>query len=234
MRQFDVFFYPAKPAEPLFTDKDLGWFYSENLNEDLKKSDAEWIIFAKPEVQITRNFLNDLACTISDFPYVDAFAPKICFENEVIPSGFKLSKKNGLELISKEESLKFIACPTPQILILSKRMLDRTGLFDLQFSNDFLFLDLTLRMLHAGGKLFYVPYLIVQTTENHSYLFSKKELAFCLYKSFGFFFILPLLLKNPSLFLHLFIVRKWLNEKREKAIALSKLDKNFLKELLSQ
>ena len=49
MRQFDVFVW-NEPQEfgdddqqPPFTDPALGWFFTNNFNDKLNESDAEWI-----------------------------------------------------------------------------------------------------------------------------------------------------------------------------------------------
>ena len=83
MRQFDVFVWD-EPQEsldagqqPPFTDPALGWFFTNNFNNKLNESDAEWIVFANRSVKIDREFLNSLAENISAFPMVDAFAPRL-------------------------------------------------------------------------------------------------------------------------------------------------------------
>ena len=76
MKQFDVIVWSDRDKgdapSPPFTDPALGWFFGNDINESLEKSEAEWIVFAHESVKIDRPFLNELAQSIECFPMVDA------------------------------------------------------------------------------------------------------------------------------------------------------------------
>lgn len=288
MRQFDVFVLNragnselnrttnsglncAAAPEPPFTDPALGWFYVNSFNKRLNESDAEWIVFADNTIDITRDFLNNLAETISAFPMVDAFAPRIRCEktgveatdtaaepaqenglargeaNVLWESGFILDKKQGVRPIPEDSKIRYAAGPSPRLAAFSRRIVQRTGAFDENLPIESQLLDYSFRMLHAGGKMFYVPYLVANentifTSNNRSNanksevkgLSSKnfdENLIPVLYKSLGFGKVLPLILKKPSTIMPILKNRKELGAKRDKATVLTKLKENFLKEL---
>ena len=281
MRQFDVFVLTragnseldcAAAPEPPFTDPALGWFFTDSFNKRLNESDAEWIVFADSSIDITRDFLNNLAETISAFPMVDAFAPRIrcektrgeatdaaaepALENGLAKgeanvwweSGFILDKKQGVRPIPEDSKIRYAAGPSPRLAAFSRRIVQRTGAFDESLPIECQLLDYSLRMLHAGGKMFYVPYLVANeitafaNSNNHcdagkpevkglSKNNCAKNLIPVLYKSLGFGKVLPLILRKPSTIMPILKNRKELGAKRDKATVLSKLKENFLKEL---
>ena len=262
MRQFDVFVLNragnseldcAAAPEPPFTDPALGWFFTDSFNKRLNESDAEWIVFADSSIDITRDFLNNLAETISAFPMVDAFAPRIrcektrgeatktaaepALENGLArgeanvwwESGFILDKKQGVRPIPEDSKIRYAAGPSPRLAAFSRRIVQRTGAFDESLPIESQLLDYSLRMLHAGGKMFYVPYLVA--TSSVSTNSTLNDLIPVLYKSLGFGKVLPLILRKPSTIMPILKNRKELGAKRDKATVLTKLKENFLKEL---
>lgn len=288
MRQFDVFVLNrtgnselnrttnsglncAAAPEPPFTDPALGWFYTDSFNKRLNESDAEWIVFADSSIDITRDFLNNLAETISAFPMVDAFAPRIRCEKTGVEatdtaaepaqenglargeanvrweSGFILDKKQGVKPIPEDSKIRYAAGPSPRLAAFSRRIVQRTGAFDESLPIESQLLDYSLRMLHAGGKMFYVPYLVANeitafannnrsnakksNVKGLSNISCAKNLIPVLYKSLGFGKVLPLILRKPSTIMPILKNRKELGAKRDKATVLTKLKENFLKEL---
>lgn len=257
MRQFDVFVWGSQFAssssatiEPPFTDPALGWFFGNNINENLEKSDAEWIVFANETINIDRPFLNDLAQAIEGFPMVDAFAPRVnCTArndqaNENFIGGYLLQKWNGFQMISENDpvqmaKLKFVAAPNLHVVAFSKRIIQRTGFLDTSLSTEMGILDLSLRMLHAGGKMFSLPYLVtnkLKDTENTTAFdpsgkIYEDSVAYVLYKNFGFLKNIPFFMAHPSTLKNIWKNRKKLDEKRDAAILLSKLKPNYLKEI---
>ena len=249
MRQFDVFVWD-EPQEsldagqrPPFTDPALGWFFTNKFNDKLNESDAEWIVFASRSVKIDREFLNSLAENISAFPMVDAFAPRLRYtivENEGKKSakfvgGFKLHKSKGIEPIEEGAPLRYVASPRPEIAVFSRRIVQRTGAFDTSLPVPAQILDYALRMLHAGGRCFSVPYLVAElqgvpmefSSENREV---TPHIAYALSKSLGIK-AARFILVHPSVVGTLWKNRKSLQEKRDKAILLSKLTPETLKEL---
>lgn len=246
MRQFDVFVWSSpdnSDPQPPFTDPALGWFFTENFNERLNESDAEWIVFANRSVKIDREFLNSLAENISAFPMVDAFAPRLRYasiedgdkKSAKFVGGFKLHKSKGIETIEEDALLRYVACPRPEIAVFSRRIVQRTGAFDASLPIPAQILDYALRMHHAGGKCFSVPYLVAElqgiptdfSSENRE---SLPHIAYALSKSLGIK-TARFVATHPSVIASLWKNRKSLQEKRDKAILLSKLAPETLKEL---
>lgn len=249
MRQFDVFVWD-EPQEsldagqqPPFTDPALGWFFTNNFNDKLNESDAEWIVFANRSVKIDREFLNSLAENISAFPMVDAFAPRLRYtltesgdkKSAKFIGGFKLHKAKGIEPIEEDAPLRYVASPRPEIAIFSRRIVQRTGAFDTSLPVPAQLLDYALRMLHAGGRCFSVPYLVAElqglpmdfSSENREAL---PHIACALSKSLGIK-AARFVAAHPSVVATLWKNRKSLQEKRDKATLLSKLVPDVLKEL---
>lgn len=249
MRQFDVFVW-SEPQEfsdadqqPPFTDPALGWFFTNDFNDKLNESDAEWIVFANRSVKINREFLNSLAENISAFPMVDAFAPRLRYtlaESDgkkfvKFAGGFRLHKSKGIEPIEEDTPLRYVASPRPEIAVFSRRIVQRTGAFDTSLPVPAQILDYALRMLHAGGRCFSVPYLVAElqglpmdfSSENREVL---PHIAYALSKSLGIK-VARFILAHPSLVATLWKNRKSLQEKRDKATLLSKLVPEVLKEL---
>ncbi len=240
MRQFDIFIRGTKgdiqTFRPPFTDKALEWFYNPSFNANANKTEAEWIVFVTENVLITREFLNALAECIASFPAVDAFTPAVRFQDQTFERGFLLSKKDGLKMMDENSLLRFAAAPHPEIVAISRRAFQRTGLFDESLPPTLQTTDFAFRLLHAGCKLFYVPYLVaeVSTKKHFDFLKTKADresLIQILFKSFGLQHIFKQLLKHPQSILPLWKNRKSLVDKREKAILLSKLSKSFLKDI---
>ena len=249
MRQFDVFVWD-EPQEhsnadrnPTFTDPALGWFFTDNFNDRLNESDAEWIVFAHRSVKIDREFLNSLAENISAFPMVDAFAPRLRYsfaESDgkkfaKFIGGFRLHKSKGVEPIEEDAPLRYVASPRPEIAAFSRRIVQRTGAFDTSLPVPAQILDYALRMLHAGGRCFSVPYLVAElqgvpiefSSENREVL---PHIAYALSKSLGIK-TARFVVTHPSAVGTLWKKRKSLQEKRDKATLLSKLVPDVLKEL---
>ena len=246
MRQFDVFVWD-EPQEsldagqqPPFTDPALGWFFTDNFNDKLNESDAEWIVFANRSVKINREFLNSLAENISAFPMVDAFAPRLRYTESDKKSakfigGFKLHKAKGIEPIEEDAPLRYVASPRPELAVFSRRIVQRTGAFDTSLPMPAQILDYALRMLHAGGRCFSVPYLVAElqglpmdfSSENRETL---PHIAYALSKSLGIK-ASRFILAHPPVVGPLWKKRKRLQEKRDKATLLSKLVPDVLKEL---
>ena len=249
MRQFDVFVW-SEPQnfsdadqQPTFTDPALGWFFTNDFNDKLNESDAEWIVFANRSVKIDREFLNSLAENISAVPMVDAFAPRLRYtltesddkESTKFVGGFKLHKSKGIEPIEEDAPLRYVASPRPEIAVFSRRIVQRTGAFDTSLPVPAQILDYALRMLHAGGRCFSVPYLVAElqglpmdfSSENRETL---PHIAYALSKSLGIK-ASRFILAHPPVVGPLWKKRKRLQEKRDKATLLSKLVPEVLKEL---
>ena len=141
MRQFDVFVFDKDNPnfaqwKPTFEDPALGWFHDSDWNRPLQDIDAEWVVFAHPAVTIDRDFLNNLAQVIEGFPMVDAFAPRVKI-NGHFHGGLLLNKSKGFEPISEKETMRFVAAPNPMVAVFSSRIIQRTGLFDLDLPPEF-------------------------------------------------------------------------------------------------
>ena len=247
MRQFDVFVFEEENPnfnqwKPVFEDDALGWQHSSDWNAPLQGIDAEWVIFTHPSVTIDRDFLNNLAEVIEGFPMVDAFAPRVKFDGHFY-GGHLLNGAKGFAPISENEKMRFVAAPHPLIGVFSSRIIQRTGLFDLSLPAEFRLLDYTLRMAHAGGKMFSVPYLVAQVKNTQedadTNLVNGKFLQAApsirpewkiIYKNLNVSSLLGFSLR------HLGTTPLWFNTKelkfkRDKATSLSKLTADYLKEI---
>ena len=247
MRQFDVIVLEenASPSDkwiPPFEDPALGWFRNSDWNQSLQSIDAEWVVFAYPAAKIDRDFLNNLAEVIEGFPMVDAFAPRLKFEGHFY-GGLLLNGAKGLAPISENEKMRYVAASNPLIAVFSSRIIQRTGQFDMELPPEFRLMDYALRMAHAGGKMFSVPYLVT-TLESDSaslvnglYLKDKNTVAplwEIYYKT------LPISFLIGFTFRHLTTIPKFLGFdknkkrrqfKRDKATALSKFSEKYRKEI---
>ena len=98
-------------------------------------------------------------------------------------------------------------------------------------------------MMHAGGKMFSVPYLVAQANneveasaseiapKSHlAYVPDLKASAIILSKAFGIEASLPFTLHHPSVIPTLLRNRSVIKAKRKAATQLSKLTADFLKE----
>ena len=263
MRQFDVFVFDenydeaqGKLPQPPFTDPELGWFYTNDWNRHLDEIEGEWVVFAHPSIKIDRNFLNNVAEVTDGFPMVDAFAPRIRTDKGNFLGGYLLkpaSKGSGFVEIDENAPLRYVVAPHPYLGIFSRRIIQRTGGFDTTLPESARLADFTLRMMHAGGKMFSVPYLVAQATgdeakavtgndckENAHNLAGMragmrdlKSIAIILSKAFGAEASVPFALHHPSVIPTLLRNHKQRKEKRKAATLLSKLKADFLKEVIS-
>ena len=249
MRQFDVLVWGEKdsangqePFTPPFTDNALGWFYGNDLNSNVENSEAEWLVFVHRSIAIDRQFLNELAECISGYPMVDAFAPRIHdVQSGKFLSGYALDKKAGLSMLCENAKMRFVAAPHPYIAAFSRRIVQRTGRLDDALAPSVQLADYAFRMLHAGGKMFSVPYLVANTQDAstpgknsekpQAELQAKNDLAYALVKSFGIPQNIRFLARNPKAFYFIWKNRKELFEKRDKATLLSKFNKQDIAEL---
>lgn len=237
IRQFDVIVWDSctdsvgldEPFTPPFTDSALGWFYGNDFNKILEKCEAEWIVFTHRSVNIDRQFLNDLADCTSGFPMVDAFAPRIKVKEKLaFLSGFRLDAREGIAMLDENAKMRYVAAPHPLLAAFSRRIVQRTGAFDNSLCTTAQLVDYALRMLHAGGKMFSVPYLVASTQEPADVACPANDLAFALVKAFGYWKNRKFLLHHTGTWRTLWKRNKELEEKRDKAILLSKLNKDFL------
>lgn len=259
MRQFDVFVFnenfnetQGKHPQPPFTDPELGWFYTNDWNKHLNEIEGEWVIFAHPSIKIDRTFLNNVAEVTDGFPMVDAFAPRIRTSNGKFLGGYILkrnSKGSGFIAINENAPMRYVAAPHPYLAIYSRRIIQRTGGFDTTLPPNARLADFTLRMMHAGGKMFSVPYLVAQATTDEAMISASgnaheqnapklaecvpdlKATALVLSKAFGIEALLPFAIHHPSVIPTLLRNRRCIKEKRKAATLLSKLKADFLKEV---
>lgn len=240
MRQFDVIVLEENSPQfdnwtPPFEDPALGWLHDCDWNRPLQSIDAEWIVIAQLAVTIDRDFLNNLAEVIEGFPMADAFAPRVK-NNGHFYGGLLLNKSKGFAPISENEKMRFVAAPNPMIAVFSSRIIQRTGLFDLDLPPEYRLIDYTLRMAHAGGKMFSVPYLVAKSSQliDACSLNQVEALWEIYYKS------LPVGLLSAFTFRHLTMLPKFLGLdkgkkrrqfKRDKATSLSKLTPDYLREI---
>lgn len=181
MRQFDVFVFSESfdesdelhrnKIQPPFTDAELGWFFTNDWNKHLNEIEGEWVVFAHPDIKIDREFLNNVADVTDSFPMVDAFAPRIRIEQsssshaKKFLGGYLLKrplKGSGFVEIDENAPMCYVAAPHPHLAVFSRRIIQRTGGFDTTLPANARLADYTLRMMHAGGKMFSVPYLVAQ------------------------------------------------------------------------
>ena len=260
MRQFDVFVFDenydeaqGKHPQPPFTDPELGWFFTSDWNKHLDEIEGEWVIFAHPSIKINRNFLNNVAEVTDSFPMVDAFAPRIRTDKGKFLGGYLLkpaAKGSGFVEIDENAPLRYVAAPHPFLAVFSRRIIQRTGGFDTTLPEYARLADFTLRMMHAGGKMFSVPYLVAQATNEEAETVVStassekarglmgvrdlKSIAIVLSKAFGAEASVPFALHHPSVILTLLSNRKQRKEKRKAATLLSKLKADFLKEVTAK
>ncbi len=260
MRQFDVFVFDenfdesqGKLPQPPFTDPELGWFFTNDWNKHLNEIEGEWVVFAHPSIRIDRQFLNNVAEVTDGFPMVDAFAPRIRTDKENFLGGYLLmpaAKGSGFVEIDENAPLRYVAAPHPFLAVFSRRIIQRTGGFDTTLPEYARLADFTLRMMHAGGKMFSVPYLVAQATNEEAETVVSnansekacclmgvrdlKSIAIILSKAFGAEASVPFALHHPSVIPTLLRNRKQRKEKRKAATLLSKLKADFLKEVTAK
>jgi hypothetical protein len=254
MRQFDVFVFDenfdetqGQIPQPPFTDPELGWFFTNDWNKHINEIEGEWVVFAHPCIKIDREFLNNVAEVTDGFPMVDAFAPRIRTNNGNFLGGYLLKRRtkgSGLVEIDENSPMRYVAAPHPLLGIYSRRIIQRTGGFDTSLPASARLADFTLRMMHAGGKMFSVPYLVAQATNDVAENAAKalgheadaqelKATALVLSKAFGIEASLPFAIYHPSVIPTLMRNRQSRKEKRKAATLLSKLKAEFLKEVIS-
>lgn len=241
MKQFDVIVWSDRDKgdapSPPFTDPALGWFFGNDINESIEKSEAEWIVFAHESVKIDRPFLNELAQSIECFPMVDAFAPRVATgKGNSFWAGYLLNGRKGLSMIPDDAKLRYVATPCPYVAAFSRRIVRLTGGFDRDLSIRMALLDFSFRILHAGGKMFSIPYLCTATNHpDETFLATAKqnsaELAITLFKTFGFFATFPFMATHLGSIAPLWKNRRKICEKRNSAILLSKLKPEYTKEI---
>jgi hypothetical protein len=260
MRQFDVFVFDenfdesqGKLPQPPFTDPELGWFFTNDWNKHLNEIEGEWVVFAHPSIRIDRQFLNNVAEVTDGFPMVDAFAPRIRTDKGNFLGGYLLmpaAKGSGFVEIDENAPLLYVAAPHPFLAVFSRRIIQRTGGFDTTLPEYARLADFTLRMMHAGGKMFSVPYLVAQATNEEAETVVSnansekacglmgvrdlKSIAIILSKAFGAEASVPFALHHPSVIPTLLRNRKQRKEKRKAATLLSKLKADFLKEVTAK
>lgn len=240
LRQFDVIvvsenFNKEKAIEPPFTDSSLAWFFVNDINEGLAQSEAEWILIIREGLNVDRNFLNNLAECNGAFPMVDALAPRVKKLSGKFEGSRTLAKKGGFTEISESEKMRYVAAPHPAVAAFSRRIVQRTGKVDTSLPAEFQLADYTLRMLHAGGRLFSIPYLVIDETKPIAFNASIKEYSEgcikALYKGLGFGEAVKYAIRHPASFVTLFKSRKKLNEQRESSITLSKMKPGMLRDI---
>ena len=252
MRQFDVFVFDenfdetqGQIPQPPFTDPELGWFFTNDWNKHINEIEGDWVVFAHPCIKIDREFLNNVAEVTDGFPMVDAFAPRIRTNNGNFLGGYLLKRRtkgSGLVEIDENSPMRYVAAPHPLLGIYSRRIIQRTGGFDTSLPASARLADFTLRMMHAGGKMFSVPYLVAQATNDVAENAAKalgheadaqelKATALVLSKAFGIEASLPFAIYHPSVIPTLMRNRQSRKEKRKAATLLSKLKAEFLKEV---
>ncbi|MCF0216773.1 MAG: hypothetical protein HUK21_09905 [Fibrobacteraceae bacterium] len=237
-RQFDVIFLgrsKGKKFAPPFEDNALGWFFEEEWDKSLN---AEWVIFASQSINITRDFLNNLADTIASYPMIDALAPKIRSADSQFHRPLIYSKYKGFVEIKDTSQNRFVAAPHPCLGVFSSRIIQRTGLLDNKLPLELKLADYTLRMMHAGGRMFYVPYLVVESKEQipsaHKLLksgMSKKSTMQTIYKNSGPLGALCYGIFHPLTFFSLFANLHNLKKKHKAATSLSKWTDQLKKEV---
>lgn len=240
LRQFDVIVVSKKfssriSTKPPFTDPSLAWFFVSDVNEGLAESEAEWIVVVNDCMNIDRDFLNNLAECNGAFPMADALAPRVRTKSGKFESGRILAKKGGFVEISEDAKMRYVAAPHPSIAAFSRRIIQRTGKMDTSLPDEFMLADYTLRMLHAGGRMFSIPYLVINEVMPIESQTSEKEyIDGCvksLYKGLGFWEAMKFAVHHPAAIATLFRNRKKLNAQREATITLSKMNARMLQDI---
>lgn len=225
-KQFDILVLSGQKAKPQIEDAALGWFFENDFSNILPELDAEWTILLHPDALLTRDFLNATANLVTDFPYADAFAPRIVSDGKTVSSGYLLDTKKGFVeefCTNKKNEMRHVASLSPFCGIYSTRLLKSLGSFDSDFKTDVRFFDLGLRALHLGASLFAVPFLQIETKKNPEATLSNKEIARAYYKDLDFTRFLKFAIRHPASTVSLFDGKKSLDEKSLRATELSRL-----------
>lgn len=235
-KQFDILVLSGQKAKPQIEDAALGWFFENDFSNILPELDAEWTILLHPDALLTRDFLNATANLVTDFPYADAFAPRIVFNGKTISSGYLIDERKGPieEFYSnRKNEMRNVASLSPFCGIYSTRLLKSLEAFDSDFKTDIRFLDLGLRALHLGASLFAVPFLQIETKKisETPVPLSKKEIARAYYKDLDFTRFLKFAIRHPASTVSLFDGKKSLDEKSLRATELSRLTPEMLEKV---
>lgn len=240
-KQFDIIVLSKEQLHPQIEDRALGWFFAENFSDVVRDLDAEWTILVKPDIRLTRSFLNAVADACLDFPYADAFAPRIfkAESKEVFSSGFLIDLKHGVEeefRTNENSEIRPVASISPECGIYSTRLLQALHGFDPELSSDSRFFDLGLRALHLGAHLFALPRIQVESVTSVSTDFKKdstfmKELGRVYYKDLDIIRYFKFAFRHPLAFNALFKNRKELNAKSLKVTELSKFSEETFQQV---
>lgn len=235
-KQFDILVLSGQKAKPQIEDAALGWFFENDFSNILPELDAEWTILLHPDALLTRDFLNATANLVTDFPYADAFAPRIVFNGKTISSGYLIDERKGPieEFYSnRKNEMRNVASLSPFCGIYSTRLLKSLEAFDSDFKTDIRFLDLGLRALHLGASLFAVPFLQIETKKisETPVPLSKKEIARAYYKDLDFSSFLKFAIRHPAFAMSIFDGKKSLDEKSLRATELSRLTPEMLEKV---
>lgn len=212
-KQFDIIVYPVEDIEPPIQDAALGWFASKEINDALSKTSAEWIIIAHRDVKITKEILDQIAEACLEFPAIDCFT---------------FSQDN-------QQPLSYVAGPSPYLMVATRRIMQRTGAFDLELGLASRFIDIGLRMYHAGGQTFAIP-LSLSSHNNEGPLketltLDPRDMVQVLYKNLGIGTALSYLKKHPKAIFSFLKNFRSCHQKRKKATSLSKFSKERLQEI---
>lgn len=233
-KQFDILVLSGQKAKPQIEDAALGWFFENDFSNIRPELDAEWTILLHPDALLTRDFLNATANLVTDFPYADAFAPRIVSDGKTVSSGYLLDTKKGFVeefCTNKKNEMRHVASLSPFCGIYSTRLLKSLGSFDSDFKTDVRFFDLGLRALHLGASLFAVPFLQIETKKNPEATLSNKEIARAYYKDLDFTRFLKFAIRHPASTVSLFDGKKSLDEKSLRATELSRLTPEMLEKV---
>ncbi len=232
-RQFDIFVLSPAALQPTIEDPALGWFFGEDFSTAVDEFDAEWVLMISPDIRISADFLNRIADACAEFPFADAFAPRIIRADggNVISSGSLLHRKNGFEaefLSNRNGEIRPVASLSPRCGIYSSRLLKSLGGFDHDFKTEVRFFDLGLRALHLGAHLFAMPNLCAVSaasgpapSEPRKILL--RETARACYKNLDIFRFLKFTAHHPSTCTAIFNGRKELDRKSLEATQLSRM-----------
>lgn len=236
-KQFDILILSDKARDFTLPVKDaaLEYFFAEDFRTVISQLDAEWTVLAKPEIILSRDFLNETADLVNDFPYADAFAPRIVSEGKTISSGYLLDSRLGLfaeSSLNGGNGMGNVASASPLCGIYSTRLLRALEDFDGDFRTDVRFFDLGLRALHLGANLFSVPHLQIEAKKNFPPdFFPFRELARAYYKDLDIVRFLKFTFRHPTTAPAIFHDRKNLDEKSLRATELSKLTPETLQKI---
>ncbi len=235
-KQFDILVLSERTERPQVEDAALCWFFGNDFRDILPELDAEWTILAQPNVLLTREFLDATANLVADFPYADAFAPRIVFKGKTVSSGYLLDTKEGVIEEFRENAkggMRNVASLSPFCGIYSTRLLKALKAFDSDFKTDIRFFDLGLRALHLGASLFAVPFLQVETKGDPEATdpLTGKELARACYKDMSISRFLKFAVRHPVSSLAIFHDKKSLDENSLHATELSRLAPEMLEKV---